>query len=185
MLRGHLADLVEIAPQSLLAIFKKLQIAKSRQVFVAMAFRDETKLTYQAIQDAVADVNKLHHLDIKINPIRIDEWNTGTSYKITDEIMRLIDESGLLIADLTYGNANVYHEIGYLFGLNEGKQRDRNNCIVIWNQSRKLQAHESKKTDLEKEDVRFDLKDFSALRFSDSNELRNRLVQSLVAHYAL
>lgn len=185
VLRGHLADLGEIEPESLLAIFRKLQTAKSRQVFVAMAFREETKPTYQAIQDAVADVNKLHHLDIKINPIRIDEWNTGTSYKITDEIMRLIDESGLLIADLTYGNANVYHEIGYLFGLNEGKQRDRKNCMVIWHQNRPLQKHEDAKTDIEKVDVRFDLKDFSALRFSEPNELRNRLVKSLIAHFDL
>lgn len=185
VLRGHLADLVEIEPQSLLAIFKKLQIAKSRQVFVAMAFRTETLPTYEAIKDAVADVNKSHQLDIKINPIRIDEWNTGTSYKITDEIMRLIDESGLLIADLTYGNANVYHEIGYLFGLNEGKQRDRNNCMVIWHKNRPLQTHEDAKTDIEKVDVRFDLKDFSALRFSEPNELRKSLVKSLVAHFEL
>lgn len=185
VLSGHLADLGEIEPQSLLAIFKKLQIAKSRQVFVAMAFRDETKPTYQAIKDAVADVNKSHMLDIKIKPIRIDEWGTGTSYKITDEIMRLINESGLLIADLTYGNANVYHEIGYLFGLNHGRQIERKNCMLIWHKNRKHQVGESRKTDIEKVDVRFDVKDFSALRFAEPNELRNSLVKSLVAYYEL
>ena len=29
----------------------------------------------------------------------------------------MIEGSGLLIADLTFGNRNVYHEIGYLMGL--------------------------------------------------------------------
>jgi hypothetical protein len=61
VVRGHLASLTEIAPADLLGIFEKLQTAKNRQVFVAMAFRDETKPTFKAIQDAIDDVNRDHH----------------------------------------------------------------------------------------------------------------------------
>lgn len=185
IVRGHLAGLSEIAPVALLNIFEKLQTAKSRQVFVAMAFRDETKATFKAIQDAIDDVNRDHHLGLlPIKPIRIDEFDTWRSYKITDSIMEQIEECGLVIADLTYGNANVYHEIGYLFGLNTAQQRRLvDNLILIWHKSRTAQEHEDADK-LEAVDVRFDLKDWSAIRFKEPNELRKSLVVALVAHYS-
>lgn len=185
VVRGHLASLTEIAPIDLLAIFEKLQTAKSRQVFVAMAFRDETKPTFKAIQDAIDDVNRDHHLGLlPIKPIRIDEFDTWRSYKITDSIMEQIESCGLVIADLTYGNANVYHEIGYLFGLNTAQQRRLvNNLILIWHKDRTALPHE-KPDSQETVDVRFDLKDWSAIRFKEPNELRKSLAIALVAHYS-
>jgi hypothetical protein len=185
IVRGHLADLTEIAPQDLLAIFDKLQMAKHRQVFVAMAFREETKATFQAIQDAIDDVNREHHLGLlPIKPIRIDEFDTWRSHKITDSIMEQIEGCGLVIADLTYGNANVYHEIGYLFGLNSAQQRGRlNNLILIWHKDRAPVEHEDAKK-IETNDVRFDLKDWSAIRFKEPNALRKDLAAALVEHYS-
>ena len=149
-----------------------------------MAFRDETKATFQAIQDAINEVNLDHHLGLlPIKPIRIDEFDTWRSYKITDSIMEQIEECGLVIADLTYGNANVYHEIGYLFGLNTAQQRRRiENLILIWHKDRGPMENEDKKK-IEANDVRFDLKDWSAIRFSEPNALRKALVAALVQHY--
>lgn len=185
IVRGHLAGLSEIAPVALLNIFEKLQTAKNRQVFVAMAFRPETKSTFKAIQDAIDDVNRDHHLGIlPIKPIRIDEFDTWRSYKITDAIMEQIESCGLLIADLTYGNANVYHEIGYLFGLNTTQQRRLvDNLILLWHKDRAALMHEDAEK-LEATDVRFDLKDWSAIRFKEPNELRNSLAIALVEHYS-
>lgn len=184
VVRGHLAELIETEPHALLGIFEKLQTAKSRQIFVAMAFRDETKPTFQAIQDAIDDVNREHHLGLlPLKPIRIDEFDTWRSYKITDAIMQQIDECGLLVADLTYGNANVYHEIGYLFGLNTNQQRQLTaNCILIWHKGRQALKDESADK-IEANDVRFDLKDWSAIRFEEPNALRKSLAEALVAHY--
>lgn len=185
VVRGHLAGLNEIAPLDLLAIFERLQTAKHRQVFVAMAFRDETRATFKAIQDAVDDVNRDHHLGLlPIKPIRIDEFDTWRSHKITDAIMEQIEDCGLVIADLSYGNANVYHEIGYLFGLNTAQQRRRvDNLILIWHKNRGPLAHEDAKT-IEANDVRFDLKDWSAIRFDEPNALRKDLAAALVQHYS-
>jgi hypothetical protein len=185
IVRGHLATMTEIAPADLLEIFDKLQTAKNRQVFVAMAFRDETKPTFKAIQDAIDDVNRDHHLGLlPIKPIRIDEFDTWRSYKITDAIMEQIEGCGLVIADLTYGNANVYHEVGYLFGLNTTQQRRLvDNLILIWHKNRLALDHEKAGTQ-EAVDVRFDLKDWSALRFSEPNELRKSLAAALVEHYS-
>lgn len=161
VVRGHLAGLSEIAPVALLNIFEKLQTAKNRQVFVAMAFRKETEPTLQAIQDAIAEVKRDYHLDLlAIKPVRIDTFDTWRSYKITDAIMEQIDGCGLVIADLTYGNANVYHEIGYLFGLNTAQQRKQlANLILVWHKDRSPLENEDKKT-IEANDVRFDLKDW-------------------------
>jgi hypothetical protein len=63
--------------------------------------------------------------------IRIDHFNKGHSYTINDEILKVIEGTGLLIADLTFGNRNVYHEIGYLMGLNQGKGLLQENFILI------------------------------------------------------
>jgi hypothetical protein len=48
----------------------------------------------------------------------IDTCNFSQVFRIdlNDEILRLIEESGLLIDDLTCGNKNFYHEVGYLMG---------------------------------------------------------------------
>ena len=150
-----------------------------------MAFRDETKATFQAIQDAIDEVNRDHHLGLlPIKPIRIDEFDSWRSYKITDSIMEQIEGCGLVIADLTYGNANVYHEIGYLFRLNTAQQRTRiANLILIWHKDRRPMENEDKKK-IEANDVRFDLKDWSAIRFSEPNGLRKNLVAALVQHYS-
>jgi hypothetical protein len=121
---------------------------------------------------------------LPIKPIRIDEFDTWRSYKITDAIMEQIENCGLVIADLTYGNANVYHEIGYLFGLNTAQQhRLVNNLILIWHKDRAALTHEKPEL-LEAADVRFDLKDWSAIRFKEPNELRKSLAIALAAHYS-
>lgn len=72
------------------------------------------------------------------------------SYTITDEILTAIENSGLLIADLTHGNKNVYREVGYLMGLNQGRLLKQENFVLI--------VRENGKGSVEK-DVGFNLKD--------------------------
>lgn len=172
--RNGLYAIGEVQAQGILDVFEKLEAAKSKQIFVAMPFRPETNATWQAILDAVSDFRNKSGLEIK-DPIRIDKHDHSRSYKITDEIFKLIDESGLLIADLTFGNPNVYHEIGFSLGLKHSRLEDfKTNMLLIWHQDRKLAEGED---DIarEKNDVRFDLKDWSHIRFKDTNTLRNEL----------
>lgn len=61
-----------------------------------------------------ADLNKSHSPDIQSRPTRIDLFDTGYSYEINTAVLRLIEDGGLLIAELTCGNPNVCQEIGYL-----------------------------------------------------------------------
>ena len=88
---------------------------------------------YNEIKKIVADINREKHESIKFFPLRIDKFKNGSAYKIPDEILNKIEDSGLLIADLTHKNENVYHEIGYLMGLNKMRQKHKLNLILICN----------------------------------------------------
>jgi hypothetical protein len=182
--RNGLYAIGEVQAQGILDVFEKLEAAKSKQIFVAMPFRTETDATWHAILDAVADFRNTSGLEIK-DPIRIDKHDHSRSYKITDEIFKLIDESGLLIADLTYGNPNVYHEIGFSLGIKHSRLEDfRTNMLLIWHEERKL-ADDEDTIKREKNDVRFDLKDWSHIRFKDTNSLRNQLAAALAESFKL
>lgn len=47
---------------------------------------------------------------------RVDWFNDGTSYEISDKIIEMISDCGLLIGNLTFCNPKVYHEVGFVMG---------------------------------------------------------------------
>ena len=52
--------------------------------------------------------------ELKLNPFRVDRVEHNED--IDDRIFRLIDQSQLCIADLTFARPSVYYEAGYAFG---------------------------------------------------------------------
>lgn len=173
LVENKMTTFKEIEPNSLIEIYEKIRESKSKQIFVSMQFDEESKPRYEAIKEAVKEVNRQHNLEIKLREIRIDEFNQGHSYKIDDQILKLIDDSGLLIADLTSKNINVYHELGFLMGLNQGKGKGQENFILL----------EDNK--LENSNVGFNIRTFQQLRFNDALELKNKLIESLEQYYKL
>jgi hypothetical protein len=159
----------------LIRIFEKVAQARSWQIFVSMQFTPNTLANFEAIQAAVNDLNIKHKLDIQLRPIRIDQFDTGFSYQINDEILRLIEESGYLIADLTCGNKNVYHEIGYLMGLNQGKGLKHENFLLLHNGG----IGDSTA------DVGFNLTAIKQLRVNDTNTLREQVKRQIAVFYGL
>jgi hypothetical protein len=175
VLGNHQYELQRINAADLIRIFEKVAQARGRQIFVSMQFSANFMPNYKAIQAAVNDLNTQHRLDIQLRPIRIDQFDTGFSYEINDEILRLIEESGLLIADLTGGNKNVYHEIGYLMGLNQGKGLKHENFLLL---------HNSGIGDA-KADVGFNLTAIKQLRVNDTNSLREQVKRQIAVFYGL
>lgn len=175
VVRNHQYELQRINALDLIRIFEKVAQARSRQIFVSMQFSSNTQANFTAIQAAVNDLNKEHRLDIQLRPIRIDQLDTGYSYEINDEILRLIEESGYLIADLTLGNKNVYHEVGYLMGLNQGKGLQHENFLLLHNGG----IGDSQT------DVGFNLAAIKQLRVNDTNELREKVKQQIAVFYGL
>lgn len=161
---------------SLISIFEQVMESRRKTVFVSMQFCSETKETYLTIEKTVHQINEKHKLAIKIKPVRIDHFNKGHSYTITGEILELIEGSGLLIADLTFGNKNVYHEIGYMMGLNRGKGLPHENFILI---ADKRRGEELKK------DIGFNLAEWQQLRFDGERHLEVELTKMIEKHYGL
>jgi len=97
----------------------------------------------------------------------------GYFYTINDEILELIEGSGLLIADLTFRNKNVYHEIGFLMALNRRKGLPHANSILI---ADKRRGEELKK------DIGFNLADWQQLCFESERRLEVELTKVLEKH---
>ena len=169
----------EILPKhdtnELVAVFDKVMESRKRTIFISMQFCDDTKQNYEAIKNAVYDINNELKLDLKLREIRMDDFDKGYSYKINDEILGLVEGCGYLIADLSLGNKNVYHEIGYLMGLNQGQLKSQNNFILLHNKK-------TTNSDFNK-DVGFNLKEHKILIIDETNDLRNQIKEQIKKYY--
>lgn len=173
----HLGRTQAVDAASLVDVFESVLTARQRQIFISMAFREETKETFETIKKTVRQINERHKLDIRLRGIRIDQFNKGHSYTIDDEILKVIEGCGLLIADLTFGNRNVYHEIGYLMGLNRGKGQGQDNFVLIADKKTRGSELES--------DIGFNLKSWQQLRFDSTRQLEEALTESIEIFYGL
>ncbi len=173
---NHLAAMKTTDAHALIDIFERVHTARKRTIFISMQFGAGTDATYKTIKKTVVQINKECRPKIKIEPLRIDKLIKGHSFTITDEILAAIENSGLLIADLTHGNKNVYHEVGYLMGLNKGKHLKQENFILL--------VRDNGKGNVEK-DVGFNLKGVSQIRFKEMNELEEELDKVIRAYYGL
>lgn len=175
VLKNHIFELNGLDISGFVKIFDKIAESKKKEIFISMQFSADTQQNYEAIKNAVDEVNSEFNENIGIREIRIDKFNTGYSYDINDEILSLIENCGLLIADLTKGNKNVYHEIGYLMGLNKGKGLNHENFILIHNSA----------VGSSSADVGFNLVSTKQLRVDNSNSLRIDLKEQIKIYYGL
>jgi hypothetical protein len=76
---------------------------------------------------------------------------------------------------LSLGNKNVYHEVGYLMGLNKCQGAAGNNFILFHNRS-------ITNSNLKK-DVGFNLTGHSVLTVKDTNELREKIKEQIKKYY--
>jgi hypothetical protein len=51
-------------------------------------------------------------------------------YTSDNEIFKQIEKCGLMIADLSSNNSNVYQEVGFAMGLN--RNSEGNNILLYW-----------------------------------------------------
>ena len=82
-------------------------VTNSKLVFVITAFRDDLDPIFEGIEAAGHAVG----LDVK----RVKD--VPGDYRITDQLIRMIHEARLIVADLTHERPNVYFELGYARGL--------------------------------------------------------------------
>lgn len=175
-------ELKTINASDLIRIFEKVAESRRRKIFVSMQFKIPDKNgqwidnpNWKTIESAVSELNREHQFDLKLKPIRIDEFDKGYSYPISSEIFQLIEDSGYLIADLTAGNKNVYHEVGLLMGLNQARQKQHDNFLLL---------HNSSVGDLSK-DFGFNIADFKQLRLADTHAIGQAVKKQIAIFYGL
>ncbi len=162
---------------SIIAMYEKIIEKRYKEIFISMDFSTKYQATYKAIEGVIETINTNHTLKekIKLCPIRIDQFKTGYSYKLDDEIFKQIEKCGLMIADLSNDNVNVYQEVGFAMGLN--RNIDKENILLL-----KQENKQGKSADNE---VGFNLRSTKQLRFKDTEDLRKSLEQELLEFYKL
>ena len=164
---------------SFVEMFDKVYQTKKSEVFISMQFNDpQSELIYEKIVRAIETFNKETSRDIKIRPLRIDKYIKGETYTITDEILNAIESCSLVIADLSSGNKNVYHEIGYAMALAKVKEVSPSVLLLLKENTNQLE----KGGDIDKF-VGFNIRGFTQVRFKDYEDLIGLLIPQLAAHF--
>lgn len=168
--------------KSLITLFERVYESKGKEVFVSMQFGDpQSEMIYEKIVQTIERFNQEKGLDIKITTIRIDQKASSELFNISEEISKAIEDSNLLIADLSSHNINVYHEVGIAMGLAQTKGIPPQ--IIL------LYKTDTVFLDKDKDDidhfVRFNIRGESQLRFQTYKQLVDGLVERLEKHYGV
>lgn len=156
--------------ENLFKVYVNTYIPKSFKIFIAMEFKGKDHIL-NAIETAIQEVNDekfANNPPLHIDHLRIDKLNKGTTFKIIDEILRQIEHRGLMIADISRKNANVYFEVGYMMALCRAKGID-NQIILLINENNK--------------EVGFDLSGYQQVRYKDEGDLKEKLKDQLNEYY--
>lgn len=175
-------DLSKDASLNLITMFDQIHQAKRNEIFISMQFGDsQSELIFEKIVRAIDKFNMKHRdIYLRAKPIRIDRNVESDVYSIPDRIREAIKSCGLIIADLSSANINVYHEIGYAMGIAESNGMIPN-MILLYKEDT---DHNKEKKDVDKF-VGFNLRNLSQLRFKDYDQLVQGLVVRLEKHYGV
>jgi hypothetical protein len=145
---------IQLKFQGILEVAKLKESGKnSKRCFVAMSFDSSLKETREAIRNGVKEAG--------YNAVFIDEVNPVSDQTINDAIIAEIKKSKFLVADFTQQKNGVYFEAGYALG--RGLK-----VIYCCEEKDFAKSH-------------FDLKPFSHILYSSTEELQKRLKYKIEA----
>ena len=161
-------DLSKDASLNLITMFDQIHQAKKNEIFISMQFGDsQSELIFEKIVRAIELFNSKHKdINLRATPIRIDRSVESNVFSIPDRIRDAIRSCGLIIADLSSANINVYHEIGYAMGIAESHNMIPN-IVLLYKENT---DHNKENKDVDKF-VGFNLRNLSQLRFKEYDQL--------------
>lgn len=177
VIANHLHEIGESHPDDLVAIFQKIMQTRHRTIFVSMPFgKVETENHYTAIIEVVDAINR-DYPDFKppLKVKRVDFHTEGVSYPIRAKIDDFMAECGLLVANLTHCNPNVYHEIGFMDGKARGEKLEYPDVLMFLDES----------VPVDGQFVGFNLRDSSQIRFTRIDDFKTKLRANLERHFNL
>ena len=151
----------------LISIYDKVFENTPKSIFVSMQFCDSTADTYQTIKD-IRDAIK-RESGVEINLIKVDEHHDGYSGDIYERIIEGIKKSALVIADLSYGNRNVHHEIGLAQGM--GKK-----VLLLYKLRDEIDA---------RQEIGSNISMYDQVRFKNQTELRPVLKKKIEQYFEI
>lgn len=170
----------DLAVSEVMSLFKEQMDRKKRTIFVSMPFhRYACDYHYQVIEEVVEEINKQYAEqlgDVLLDCHRVDRNEAGKTFEINQKVADAIAECGLLIADLTYSNVNVFHEVGMLMGRAFAQQGHTNEFDMI------LLCDESESSVNE---VEYNLHSLQMVCFKQPAELKDHLKDRLLNFYKL
>ncbi len=165
--KNNLTQISDIHIGDVINIYDKIYDNSPKKVFMSMWFNKKTEDTYNQVKDVKEIVARDYNVEIDI--IKVDEHKDGYSDVISKRIIEGIDSCDLLIADLSYGNKNVHHEIGYAQG--KGKK-----VLLIYHNREGASASDEIGSNLSMHDQ---------LRFTTYHELREGLLKKIKDKFSL
>lgn len=165
--KNNLTQISDVHICDIINIYDKIYDNSPKKVFMSMWFNKKTEDTYNQVKDVKEIVARDYNIEIDI--IKVDEHKDGYSDVISKRIIEGIDSCDLLIADLSYGNKNVHHEIGYAQG--KGKK-----VLLIYHNREGASASDEIGSNLSMHDQ---------LRFTTYHELRDGLLQKIKDRFSL
>lgn len=172
VLQNHFCEIESVEPESLIKLFDQVFKGKGRQIFISMPFASEYNHHDKAFSTVIEEINKETKDPMPLLVRRIDKRIDGVTYQISEKVLEEIRTAGLLIADLSSSNPNVYHEVGYLMGLVAHNNLQPPNLILVCNTDKT--AFPS---------IGFNLRGYKTLGFKDTGTLMPELKKEIMAHY--
>lgn len=158
---NSITQIPDVHMHDLIRIFDKVYENMPKSVFMSMQFSPETADTYQTVKDVRDILKRENGIDFKL--IKVDEHEDGYSDEIYHRIIDGINESALVIADLSYGNKNVHHEIGYAQGL-------KKKILMLYKTRSGIEP---------KTEIGSNISMHDQLRYSNQTELRPKLLKKI------
>lgn len=165
--KNKLIEISNLSAKEVIDIYDKVYSNKPKKIFLSMWFNENTKDTYKEINDVKSLIKNKYKFELEI--IKVDEHKDGYSDSISRRIIEGIDSCDLLIADLTYGNKNVHHEIGYAQG--KGKR-----VLLLYRIRDNINPAD---------EIGSNLSMYDQLRFRSYQELRDELTRKIEDYFEL
>ena len=169
--------LLDVSFDKIIVSFDAEQKKRKHTIFVSMQFGScGTEQNYETIQSIVKELNREYDLEPPLEIVRVDQLVTGETFEINEKVINDVSQCGYLIADLTYCNSNVYHEIGMLMGrtLALTGKHEYNMALILDNQ-----------VSQENRIVKFNLQSLQYFAFSKQEELADGIKKRLKEFYRL
>ena len=164
-----LGNFEKAGPSELWSVFKRWKDNQPKNIFVACSFdkTDQAHAVRIMIEEAIQRV-KTDYPDVNIQQVRIDEQHGG-SFVLSQKIFGEIDDSDLIIADLTGEKVNVYCEVGYARGKNK-------QFILTYKPLNEEDGNVKNK-------IHTDLLPYKYIQYNEVSQLRDELIKDIKGVY--